>query len=59
MVRDKDMEYSNGIMDRFFREDGRMEWRMVLESGNLLKETIIKETGFKIGNMVRGYFDIV
>lgn len=59
MARDKDMGYSNGIMDRFFREDGRMEWKMVLESGNLLKETIIKETGFKIDNMVKGYFGIV
>lgn len=58
MVKDKDMEYLDGIMDKFFKEIGKMVWKTVLEYGDLQRETITKEIGFRIDSMVKVYLSI-
>lgn len=58
MVKDKDMEYLDGIMDKFFKEIGKMVWKTVLEYGDLQRETITKEIGFRIDSMVKAYLSI-
>lgn len=59
MVKDRAMVYLNGTMEKFFKEDGRMEWKTGLEFGDLQKGTIIKEIGLTIDNMAKAYLGIV
>ena len=46
MEFDKDMELFNGTTDKYFRENGEMELKTVLVSGDHPKEIFIKEIGF-------------
>ena len=46
MEFEKDMDLLNGIMEKSFKENGKMEQKMVLEYGDLPKEISIKEIGF-------------
>jgi hypothetical protein len=45
MVKDKGMEHLNGIMERNFRVIGKMELNVGLESGDLRRETVIRDSG--------------
>ena len=42
---DKVMELLNGIMDKFLKDSGKMELKMVLEFGDLQKEIFMREIG--------------
>ena len=55
MDLDMDLEFLNGIMDRYLKGIGKMEWNVDMEYGNHPKEIIMKENGFKIGNMGKDY----
>ena len=45
MVSVKDMAHSNGIMDNRLKGNGRMEQKMDMEFGNLLKVTFMRDSG--------------
>jgi hypothetical protein len=53
-----DMEYSDGIMEKYLKENGKMGLRMVLVYGNLQKATIMKDNGFRIGSREKVYSNI-
>ena len=42
---DKVMELLNGIMDKFLKDSGRMELKMVLEFGDPQREIYMREIG--------------
>lgn len=39
------MVFSDGMMDKFSKDNGRWELKMVMESGQVRMEAIMKETG--------------
>ena len=39
------MVFSDGMMDKFLKDNGRWELKMVMESGQGQMEAIMKETG--------------
>lgn len=55
---DKGMVYLNGIMAKYFKENGKMELKMVLGNGNLRKVIHMKGNGFKIVNTEKEYLNI-
>ena len=59
MDADKGMVYLNGIMAKYFKENGKMELKMVSENGNLRKVIHMKGSGFKIVNTEKEYLNIV
>lgn len=59
MASGKDMEHFSGTMENFLRENGGMVRKMGLESGNLLEEIFMKETGFSIGSTGKVFTSIV
>lgn len=43
--------FLSGIMEKYSKVIGKMEWKKVTELGNHPRETDIKGNGFKINNM--------
>lgn len=58
---DLDLDKVNlaGIMGRYLKEIGKMDWKMDMEFGDRLMDIITKENGCKIGNMDMGYLNII
>ena len=57
MEKDMDKENFNGIMAKFFKVNGNQVQKMVMESGNHRKATIMKATGFSIDNMEKVFIN--
>jgi hypothetical protein len=57
-VLDKVTEFSDGIMDKSFKVNGKMERKMDMEYGNHQRATAMKENGSKIGNMDKAFLSI-
>lgn len=51
--------YSNGIMGKYFKDNGGMGLKMGLVNGKHLKVTTIKENGSIIGRMAKEYSNML
>jgi len=58
MVSVKDMAHSNGIMDNRLKGNGKMEQKMDMEFGNLLKVIFMRDSGNSIANMAKELINI-
>ena len=52
------LELFNGIMGRYLKGIGKMEWKMDMASGNLHKDTIMRVIGLIIDNRAREFLSI-
>lgn len=59
MERGQVLESLDGIMEKFSKETGKMESKLVMAHGNLPKEIIIKESGSIIDSMAKVFLSIV
>ena len=55
----KAMEPSSGTTVRFLKDNGKMELKMALVSGDLQGAIFIKEIGYSIDSMEKGPISIV
>jgi hypothetical protein len=58
MGKERDMEHSNGIMEKNFKEIGRMEWKVVSVSGDHQKVITMKDSGRTIDSKAKVYLSI-
>ena len=59
MELEKAMALFSGIMDKFSKDNGKMEQKMASEYGDPQGEIFIKETGCSIDSMEKEFISIV